>query len=631
MIRGRQKETDQEKKEKQKGNSGGSVLHLHDLNDTMSNDLASKDRAGPTVADELLEALAEAGVDYLFTVLGSDHPSIIEAYVRRQNDPTRQYPKMILFQHEFVAMSAADGYARISHRPASVIAHVDVGTAALGQGLHNASSGRAPVVILAGIAPSTFLGEAVGSRSEHVQWYQDIRDQAALVAPYSRYSVEIKSPHNVSTVVHRAVLMATTGSPGPVYLTATREILATTLPHGDQPLRRKILPSCLLGSLPTEQVEVIGTALLEAQAPLVITGYLGRNHRAVHELVALADMIPGLRVFDSELREMSFPATHPACVTRGTGAAPAVQSADVILVLDADVPWIPTRVRPSSTAHIIHIDLDPRKERMNSFDIGASLTFQADTAAALSQLTSYFAASPRLSELQASESWKSRALIMQKAYREGQTQIDARAAALLSTPDAACSVDYLCNRVRHLLPQETIFVTDSVTNLVAMTEQLRLHRLGSHLTKGGSGLGWAGGAAIGVHLAAARYHLSHRPAHHGGWKLCLFHPHGRVLASHRYQCPFVTIILNNGGWNATSQCLKDVHPDGLAVGLSKEELGISLVADGPDYGGIAKAAANGNLWARRVECVGDLDEALAEAVRVVVDEAQSAVLDVLTR
>ncbi|RAH69721.1 acetolactate synthase [Aspergillus aculeatinus CBS 121060] len=616
----------------------------------MSQNHRAENRADPTVADELLEALAQAGVDYLFTVLGSDHPSIIEAYVRRQNDPTRQYPKMILFQHEFVAMSAADGYARISHRPACVIAHVDVGTAALGQGLHNASSGRAPVVILAGIAPSTFLGEAPGSRSEHVQWYQDIRDQAALVAPYSRYSAEIKSPHNVSTVVHRAVLMATTGSPGPVYLTATREILATALPSGDPALRPKAVPTCLLGSLPSEQVEVISTALLNAQAPLVITGYLGRNHRAVQELVHLADMISGLRVFDSELREMSFPATHPACVTRGTGAAPAVQSADVILVLDADVPWIPTRVRPSPTAQIIHIDLDPRKERMNIFDINASLTFHADTAAALSQLTAYISTSPRLPELQGSESWQARGKTMKASYDQGQAQIDARATALLSTPDAPCSVDYLCSRVRAMLPQETVFVTDSVTNQVAMTEQLRLHRPGSHLTKGGSGLGWAGGAAIGVQLAAARYDLSNRPMVQqkaegpsssqtrplvcsitGDGSFVFSVPTAVFWASHRYQCPFLTIILNNGGWNATSQCLKDVHPTGVAAGLSKEELGISLVADGPDYGGIAKAAANGNLWAKRVECVGQLDEALTEAIRVVVEEAKSAVLDVIIR
>ena len=42
----------------------------------------------------------QAGVDYLFTVLGSDHPSIIEAYVRRTKLQGKEFPRMILFQHE---------------------------------------------------------------------------------------------------------------------------------------------------------------------------------------------------------------------------------------------------------------------------------------------------------------------------------------------------------------------------------------------------------------------------------------------------------------------------------------------------------------------------------------------------
>ncbi|GLA61427.1 hypothetical protein AtubIFM55763_006013 [Aspergillus tubingensis] len=594
-----------------------------------------------TVADAFLEALAEAGIDYLFTVLGSDHPSIIEAYVRRQNDSARQYPKMVLFQHEFVAMSAADGYARMSHKPACVIAHVDVGTAALGQGLHNASSGRAPVVIFAGVAPSTLLGEAPGSRSEHVQWYQDIRDQAALVAPYSRFSAEIKSPHNVGSLVHRAVLMATTGSPGPVYLTATREILATPIPSPQT--RLKPVPSCQLGSLSPQAVELIGSALLNAKSPLVVTGYLGRNHSAVQELIKLADTIHGLRVFDSELREVCFPATHPASVTRGTGAAPAVQTADVILVLDADVPWIPRRIHPSPEAVIFHIDLDPRKERMNMFDIGAAATFHADTGLALTQLNAHITSSSSLADLQTS--WTDRREAQRTAHAEGRGRIDARATKLLETPDAPCSVDFLCSRIRELVPNDTIFVTDSVTNQVAMTEQLQLTRPGSHLTKGGSGLGWAGGASIGVKLATTRYDISNRPDVRvksntnspficnitGDGSFIFSVPSAVYWASHRYGCPFLTVILNNGGWNATRQCLVDVHPGGEAASLSSKELGISLVEDGPDYGGIAKAAANGNLWATRVRSVKELDEALREGVRVVVEEGRGAVVDVVVQ
>lgn len=378
-------------------------------------------------------------------------------------------------------MSAADGYSRLTNKPSCVIAHVDVGTAALGQGLHNASSGRAPVIILAGVAPSTFLGEAPGSRSEHVQWYQDVPGQASLLSPYSRYTAEIKSPLNVQTIVHRAVLMARTGSPGPVYLTATREILATPIDTMRQ--RHAAIPSCRIGGLPPDAVELIAESLLMAEAPLVVTGYLGRNHEAVRTLVALADLVKGIKVFDSELREVSFPADHPSWVSRGTGAAPAVKTADVILVLDADVPWIPTKVRPSDAARIFHIDLDPRKEKMNIFDIGALATFHADSCLALHQIHHHLSTSPKLHSPDMQASLDKRWAALLHSHSRGKQEIDSRGTKLDSTPDAACSVDYLCHKLRHLVPEDTIFVTDSVTNQVPMTEQLQLSRPGSHLTK----------------------------------------------------------------------------------------------------------------------------------------------------
>ncbi|GAE00024.1 acetolactate synthase, putative [Paecilomyces variotii No. 5] len=604
------------------------------------------DTSGPggpyVVADAFLEALAEAGVDYLFTVLGSDHPSIIESYVRRQKVLKREFPRMILFQHEFAAISAADGYARITHRPACVVAHVDVGTAALGQGLHNASSGRAPILIFAGIAPFTLHGETPGSRSEHVQWYQDIPNQAAIVSPYSRYSAEVKSAEHVQTVVHRALLMATTGSPGPVYLTATREVLAE--PVESLSSRQTPLPSCRLGALPEDAVELVGDALLQAAAPLVITGYLGRNHQAVKNLIDLADLLKGIRVFDSEQREVSFPADHPAYVTRGTGAAKAVQTADVILVLDADVPWIPFRVRPSPSAKIIHIDLDPRKERMNLFDIGASATYHADSESALQQLHGYVSRSEKLASLK--ETLDRRWEELLDSHIQAKQAIDARAAKLLETPEQPCNIDFLCSTIRSNVPEHTIFVTDSVTNQVSMAEQLRLTRLGSHLTKGGSGLGWAGGAAIGVKLATELYDINDRPTIRRKEKceagtspfVCMITGDGSFIfsvptavywASYRHGCPFLTVILNNGGWRATRQCITDVHPQGLATGVSNAELGISLEQDGPDYGQVAKAAANGNLWTKKVERVADLEEVLKEAISVVVEQKISAVVDVV--
>ncbi|KUL83991.1 hypothetical protein ZTR_07079 [Talaromyces verruculosus] len=539
-------------------------------------------------------------------------------------------------------MSAADGYARITHKPACVIVHVDVGTAALGQGLHNASSGRAPVVIFAGVAPSTLHGESAGSRSEHVQWYQDIPNQASLVAPYSRYTAEIKSAQHVQTVVHRAVLMATTGSPGPVYLTATREMLAAPVESLEP--RKRAIPSCHLGGLSTTAVELVADALIKAEAPLVITGYLGRNHQAVKNLIGLVDIVKGIRVFDSEIREVCFPADHPAWVTRGTGAAKVVQSADVVLVLDADVPWIPTRVQPSPSAQIFHIDLDPRKEKMNLFDIGATATFHADSATALSQITDYILKSGKVSADTYAERWSA----VQASFEEGQKLVVSRALSAAETPDAPSTVDYLLHTLRSIVPDDTYFVSDSVTNQVLLSEQLRFTRPGSHLTKGGSGLGWAGGAAIGVKLATKLYDLTDRPnikpkdSNDSGEEplVCMITGDGSFVfsvptavywASHRHDCPFLTIVLNNGGWRATRQCIVDVHPQGVASTATNQDLGISLELDGPNYGEVAKAAANGHLWTKRVTRVADLKDVLIEAKKVVLEQKMSAVVDVIVK
>jgi hypothetical protein len=68
-----------------------------------------------------------------------------------------------------------------------------------------------------------------------------------------------------------------------------------------------------------------------------------------------------------------------------------------------------------------------------------------------------------------------------------------------------------------------------------------------------------------------------------------------------------------------------VHPDGLGSKATNEELNISL-APTPDYSGIAKAAAGGQLLAEKVSKAEDLDGLLKRAVDSV-KNGTSAVID----
>ncbi|CAO1603704.1 hypothetical protein XANCAGTX0491_007285 [Xanthoria calcicola] len=71
-----------------------------------------------------------------------------------------------------VALSVADGFARYTNKPQAVIVHTDVGTQALGPAVHNASCGRVPVLIFAGLSPYTLEGEIRGSRSSSYTGYR---------------------------------------------------------------------------------------------------------------------------------------------------------------------------------------------------------------------------------------------------------------------------------------------------------------------------------------------------------------------------------------------------------------------------------------------------------------------------
>ncbi|KAF7189926.1 Benzoylformate decarboxylase [Pseudocercospora fuligena] len=581
------------------------------------------------VADLFLQALAEANVDYIFAVLGSDHPSIIEAYLRRQQEG-KEWPKMLHFQHEltvkFVAISAADGYGRVSGKAQCVLVHVDVGTAALGQGLHNASTGRAPMLIFAGLAPYTLDGGLPGCRSEHVQWMQDVPNQAAIVAPYVRYSNEIKTPEHVRSLVNRALMMAQSGSQGPTYLTAAREVLAAPAAISTLATSCRQTSASIVGGLPPDAVETIGLALMTEDAPLLITGYLGRKTEAVRQLIDLANLALGMQVFDAENRYMSFPADHPAWLPRSIGGSAAIRDADFILVLDCDVPWIPSKIKPGTT-RIFHIDIDPRKEKMQMFDIGAEATYLAECDLALSQLVEFVMTYKQSLSLDAQTVLRQRWALMESAHKCRLEMLETR-----SQPSwtGAISIDYLGASLRRVLPQDTIYVHDAVTNTTALLEQLQLQKPGTCLGKGGSGLGWAGGAAIGVKLAKDREGSTSLVCSISGDGAFVFGvPTAVCWAQKRLATPFLSIVLNNGGWKATRIGIKDVHPSGLASAASDDELGIDLTDDSPDYVGVAVAASNGSLWGARVAKAEELEDNLRQAVQIVQKEHRGALLEVI--
>jgi len=522
-----------------------------------------------------------------------------------------------------VALSMADGYARLTRKPQCVIVHVDVGTQGLGAAIHNASCGRAPVLIFAGLSPYTIEGEMRGSRTEYIHWIQDVPDQRAIVAQYCRYTAEIKTGRNIKQMVNRALQFACSDPTGPVYLCGAREVMEEDLtPYKlEQEHWRPVEPAALSEGA----VKVISEALVGAKEPLIITGYSGRNHDCVGALVKLADTVKGLRILDTGGSDMCFPADHRAWLGLRYGVEKAIETADVIVVIDCDVPWINTQCHPSKSAKIFHIDVDTLKNQMPVFYLAAIARYRADSYTSVTQLVNYITSS-ELSKQLSTEAFSQRWDALAESHSKRLATIAENAKL---QEDGSFGTGYLCQTLRKIVPKDTIFAVEAVTNTSFVADNIQATLPGSWINCGGGGLGWSGGGTLGIKLATE---YENGPGKGKfvvqivGDGTFLFSVPGSVYwISQRYKIPVLTIVLNNKGWNAPRKSLLLVHPDGLGSKATNEELNISF-APVPDYAGIAKAAAGGNLFAEKVAKAADLEDVLKRAVDSVLN-GTTAVVD----
>lgn len=396
-----------------------------------------------------------------------------------------------------VALAMADGYARLTGEPQAVLVHVDVGTQGLAAAVHDASTGRCPVFIFAGLSPFTIEGELRGSRTEYIHWIQDIPDQKAILAQYCRYAGEFKTGRNIKQLVNRALSFAKSDPKGPVYMLGAREVMEEEI--DEYALQQEYWDPVEPAALPASGVRRIAEALAEAREPLVITGYSGRNHAAVGALVGLADAVRGLRVLDTGGSDMCFPADHPAWLGVRYGVDDSIKTADVILVLDCDVPWINTQCHPRRDARIFHVDVDPLKNLMPVFYINALARYRADSFTAVSQLNEYLAR-PALRETLSGQGFEDRWTALRESHRTRVANIGEQGAVVGDDGSFGCS--HLMAKVRAACPKNTIWVIEAVTSTAFVADQIQPTIPGSYMNCGGGGLGWSGGAAMGIKLAA---------------------------------------------------------------------------------------------------------------------------------
>lgn len=565
--------------------------------DTHSNTTDGADR---TVAEAMLRSLTDHDVEYVFSNFGTDHTPIIEAAARlREAGEEDAIPTFVPCPHEFVALSAAHGYAQASGEPQAVLVHVDVGTQNLGAAMHNAHRANAPVLIMAGLAPVSDEGY-VGSRDNPIHYHQDVFDQTSIVAEYCRWTSEYRTPADPDEAIRRGIERACGTPSGPTYLSFAREALEEPAP--DRGTSGGSIPSARPTGADADTVGELVDRIEAAEQPLVITSRAvgGYGDPQVDALVSFAERA-GAGVLEHYPSNLCFPRDHDLHV--GFDPAEPLAEADLVILLETDVPWVPSGVDVPEDLPVIQLDTDPSKTEFRNWPFPVDHRVMADPAQTLRAVTD------RLETDADGSTWRD--LHRTRAREADQRALDHRDAERLTATTLSAAIS------AHV-DEDTVVLQGALTSRPAALDQIRLSEPGSYFWRGGAGLGWEVPAGIGVSLAEPDKRVISLVGD-GGYLFSS--PAASALAAANADVATLTVVYNNESWESVRSATRGQHGDGQAVAQGVPEGNYGDATD------LSQLAAVTDSYVAKVDEFDALEETLAEAVAAV-DDGTNAVLDV---
>lgn len=395
--------------------------------------------------------------------------------------------KYILALQETVAVAAADGYARVTGKPAYVQLHVGVGLGnAIGM-LYQAFRGHSPLVV--------FAGEA-GLRYDALDGQMASR-LVDMARPVTKYATQVVDPGSVLRVLRRAHKIAATPPTGPVFVALPMDVLDA--PNTEEAIATRI-PSTRVVPEPAA-LEEAAAILASARKPLILMGDGIAASGAQAELARLAELL-GAGVWGVNSSEVNLPATHPLfCGLTGhmfgKDSAHATAGADAVLICGTYVfpevfPWLEGAFEKG--AQVIHVDLDAYEIAKNH---PADLSFVSDPRLTLGLLAD--AVEARFSQPQ-----RERAQQRREALAKAQCQ--ARAAALEHDRQFRETVPLYLSRFAEDLaqrtkPEDLILFDEALTHSPELCRHLPPSVPRQYFQTRGGSLGIALPGVLGAKLA----------------------------------------------------------------------------------------------------------------------------------
>jgi acetolactate synthase-1/2/3 large subunit len=556
----------------------------------------------PAIAAEaFLRALADHGVDYFFCNPGTDFAPIVEAFDRARKTNAK-VPKPVLIPHENLAVGMAHGAYLMTGRPQAVMVHTTVGTANAINNLINLSRDRVPLILVAGRNPITEKG-AFGTRNRPIHWAQEMFDQAGMLRELVKWDYELRVPNQTGDAVARGVEVAMAHPRGPVYLVLPREPLAASLPEPIAAIKPRAQAAAAHPD--PKSIATLAEWIAAAERPLILTSALPAD--ALPMLAHLAERC-AIPVITHNPHSLCLPSSHP--MHFGFEPGTLLADADLVIVLESDVPWIPSLQHPAGGCRIAHVGEDPFYVRYPMRSFPSDLAVQAGPANALEALTK--AVETRLQMAEARIAARRARLTERMRTRRAQLAKDSAAGERISP-------EYLSRVIGETLGPDAVIVSEYPLR----PDHCAREKPGTFFALGpAGGLGWGFGAALGAKLASPDSFLV---ATLGDGTYMFSNPTVGHWVAAKHELPILIIVFNNSRYGAVRRATLSMFKDGAAGETDGRTL--ADLDPSPAYETMAQAQG---VYAERVEKPADLPDALTRAREAVVSGRRQALLNVIT-
>jgi acetolactate synthase I/II/III large subunit len=555
-----------------------------------------------TAAEAWLGLLAARGIDYLFANGGTDFAPMVEAYAKGQKLGWR-LPKIVIVPHENMGVAMAHGYTMVTGRPQAMMVHVGVGTANSINGLINASRQNVPILFSAGRTPITESGAVPAARNNYIHWAQEHFDQGAMLREFMKWDYELRQAEQVETVLDRALAIAKSEPQGPVYVTLPREVLASGFSR-EFSATSTLAPATAPAADP-EALEQAAKLLARAQQPLLITANGGRSAESANAIEQLAQQL-AVPVVHYRPRYLALSTEHP--MQCGWDPHPLLKDADLVLVVDCDVPWIPKEGGPKREAKVIHVGPDPLFARYPLRGFRADLSLAGAVGPTLQALW-------RAAQKQA----VSVKPIEERRRRISQLSAETRSKARggVDPLPSAITGKWLSACVNRLLDEDTLLVNE----YPAVLEELVIRGGGRYFSGASAGgLGWGLGAALGAKLASPDKTVI---CMLGDGAYMFGNPTAGHFVSEAMQLPVLFVIANNARWAAVHRATLSIYPTGVAS--QEKQPPFATLEPSPRFEHVIQASGG---HGERVSDPNELMPALERALKVVKEEKRQALVNV---